>query len=136
MTTNSPNASMDQTLLGRSKKWLASEPTLQQIKAALSAMIAKVAKGELPDNADFRSTADELIQCYVDREGDLADLPQIPEAISQEQSSITVPTPVAPAEFDCGSLHPDGEPAAPLSLEEKRRRLLIIKSSLVRPGGF
>jgi hypothetical protein len=62
-----------QPLLERSKKWLMTNPGLLDVKKALSAIVAKVAKGDIADDDDSRDTYDALTEHYVDGGGDLSD---------------------------------------------------------------
>ncbi|MBM5458904.1 hypothetical protein H8F21_15160 [Pseudomonas sp. P66] len=136
MTTKKQTAQTEGPMLDRSKQWLESQPDLPKVKNALFAIVSKVTNGELKDDHDSRDTCDALTEYYVDRGGDLADLAVLPDAPGGAEAVTSSPAAIGPAVFDCGSLYPDGEPAPQLSKEEKQRRLRIIRSSLVRPGGF
>ncbi|QHF00652.1 hypothetical protein LCG56_28205 (plasmid) [Pseudomonas cannabina pv. alisalensis] len=124
-----------QPLLERSKKWLMSKPGLLDVKKALSAIVAKVAKGDIADDDDSRDTYDALTEHYVDGGGDLSALPSFPD-ISIGVGMGSAPTPVGTAGLDYGNLYPDQVMAAPLSQEEKRSRLQELRSTLARPRGF
>lgn len=123
------------SLLERSKKWLVSNPGLLDVKKALSAIVAKVSKGDIADGEDSRDTYDALTEHFVDGGGDLSELPTFPE-VSINDDMGSAPTPTGPAGLDYGNLYPDQVAVAPLSQEEKRIRLQELRSSLVRPGGF
>lgn len=108
------------SLLERSTAWLAGNHPLPQVHKALRAIISQATKGDIAIDADCCDTCDALTEHYVDRGGDLTDLPVLP--------GRPRPTDVADhgsggGPFDCGSLHPDSEAAEPLSDEEKQKRI-------------
>ncbi|SBW84293.1 hypothetical protein PVE_R2G0264 [Pseudomonas veronii 1YdBTEX2] len=124
-----------QSLLDRSKSWLMTNPGLLELRRVLSAIVAKVSKGEIADDDDSRDTYDALTEHYVDSGGDLSDLPPFPEHPSSDGRE-SAPTPAGAAGLDYGNLYPEQVTTAPLSPEEKRSRLQALRSTLVRPGGF
>lgn len=124
-----------QSLFVRSKKWLVTNPGLLDVKKAVSAIVARVSKGDIADDDDSRDTYDALTEHFVDAGGDLSVLPSFPE-VSISAGSACALTPVVPAGLDYGNLYPDQVTEAPLSQEEKRNRLQELRSSMTRPGGF
>lgn len=139
MSTQMRNAHQNQTMLERSKNWLAATPSQPEIKQALAAIVAKVTKGDLPNSDDCRETCDALTQHYVDIGGDLCDLPSLPDLGSAAAAPAVPinPTSVESSGLDYGSLYPADTPAvAPLSFEEKQMRFAQLRASIGRPGGF
>lgn len=124
-----------QSLLERSKKWLKTTPGEVDVKRAITAIVAKVSKGEIADDDDSRDTYDALTEHFVDGGGDLSDLPSLPE-IAIGEGSVSAMTSAGLAGLDYGNLYPDQVAVAPLTKDEKRIRLQELRSTLVRPGGF
>lgn len=122
------------SLLSRSQNWLMANPTLPEVKQALSAIIVKAQKGELQSNDDTRNTADALTEFYVDHGGDLIDLPSLDETIPAAATAQATPTRVA--EPDYGSLYPDAPACKPLSRDQKQAVITGLKSIIRRPEGM
>jgi hypothetical protein len=122
------------SLLSRSQNWLKANPTLPEVKQALSAIVLKARKGELQSNDDTRNTADALTEYYVDNGGDLIELPGLDEAAPAACDALASPTRVA--EPDYGSLYPDAPPCKPLSRDQKQAVITGLKSIIRRPEGM
>lgn len=136
MSTTTLQVPLAPTMLDRSKKWLARNPSLSELKQAIRAIVSQIQKGDLANDEDTRDTYDALTEQYVDHGGDLTELSLLPDA-DELQSAGEIPVvPVSPAGLDYGSLYPADAPVVPLSKEEKRNRLEAIRASLTRPGGF
>lgn len=134
MTNAAQPAPRIECFLARSQNWLKSNPALEEVKRALSAIVHKVRTGEIVRTDDTGETADALTEYYVDHGGDLTTLPTL-----DEPAKPPIATPVkaiSGAELDYGLLYPDVPAGKPLSREEKQAAISNLKSILRRPEGM
>lgn len=104
--------------------WLAGNHPLPQVHKALRAIVSQASKGEIALDVDCRDTFDALTEHYVDRGGNLTDLPALPDRARSSEAGIDESN---GDQFDCGSLYPDSEVVEPLSHEEKQKRIKDIR---------
>lgn len=135
MSTATKCATSTLNMNARSKNWLLGKPSLAEVKKAIGSIVNKVRSGEVAGNQESSDAIDSLTEYFVDMGGDLGDVPSLddPEHSHKSQGEAVKMELVA---VDYGSLCPDTPPAAPLTREEKKDRLALLRSIVRRPEGF
>ena len=124
-----------QDLHSRSKKWLETSPSIEEVRKAINSIVERVRAAVLPNDEVSSSTVDTLTEYFVEIGGELTSVASLDDGPAPS-TILVVDVMQSSPEPDYSSLCPDTRPTEPLTREQKRQALEGLKSLLRRPEGF